>query len=235
MNLNNMIRKVFLYLNLLLLGCNSVTNSLFLEASLPDLDNYNNLVKTGDYAGGYKVGKWKYEADDKLFELYWGIYESDLIKINYPKSWKLKEVSGNLFYALSNNNNESFFSIKRKKISEISLYNFLKVKSFKISDLNIENLDNYILAKLEDSKRESYYLRTDVKTNNGDRVSYYLFYTEIDGFIYEFNFKVRGKSNKINKEVFAAIVFSFGGKNGKVFNERITNVEEIDIEALNKL
>ena len=247
-------RKIFIILLSLIVfySCKQFIQNAIQESYLPDLENKttgndslengnwrytkdDNLVKTGNYKDGYKTGPWKYNINDRLYEINWGIYQNDLIKINYPKNWIIEKSENYLFYSITDRETKDFFLINRHNKNEhsINLDDYLSEAVSELSLMTNEKVVNYVCVKLEYEKRNAYYLRFNTENDN-DKWSYYTFYTEDGDFIYDSTFKVSGESKKLNKEIFGAMVYSLGVGEQKMFydNDKIINTSQVEIEGL---
>lgn len=243
--MNNQMKKIFIITLIISLfySCKDDMTNTLQESYLPDLENgdwrytkEDNLIKSGRYIDGYKTGLWEYRINNSTENLYWSIYKDSQIKVNYPKSWKIKESGDNLFYSIVDRQKEDFFLIKRydKKEFNLSLDRYFSEAIMALNKRGEEKIINYACVKLEYKKRNAYYFRFNTERENL-KTAYYIFYTEDDNFVYDSTFKVNGEAKMLNKEIFAAVVYSLGVKGEKLFhnNDELIASTQVKIEDLN--
>ena len=223
-------------------SCKQDAANTIRESYLPDLENGNwrytkddNLVKSGRYIDGYKIGLWKYQINNKSENLYWIVHEDSEIKINHPKSWKVTESKDHLFYSIVNRNKEDFFLVNEvnKEDFSVDLDGYFREAVSALKRLDEEKIIDYICANLEYEGRNAYYFRFNTQ-KGALKASYYILYTEDDSSIYDCTLKINGEGEMLDKEIFAAMVYSLSVNGEKLFenNDELKEWSHIKIEDL---
>ncbi len=103
-------------------------------------NNSGDTIKYGRYENGHKIKTWNYKINGDSFELVWHTFQNDIIAIDYPKEWRIKEMDKFLFYALKDSTKG--YNITRTDIEKgHSILNYLENYIKKLHTLDLKDTD----------------------------------------------------------------------------------------------